>query len=257
MLQGLPLDIDAFTNTVAASDTKRGKAIGTTSFSVGDTRTVGSIDTGTGTGTAIDIESQRHMAGLGRLFNISHFYQPDIRNKVLPVEKNAESAEVLSRLSHYEAYVGVAGSRLRFRGSDNQSYDLNGYEIQFGARTNDYFGLEFRLGQSDQSAASNRLDGSQVKLDHMISVFARPSLAFADTLRLHTVLGFSSIKRTISGRTQIRQTSSAERDGLSYGVGLQWQWRSHFSLSLDYLNLYDDGDESLQGISFGIAIIHR
>lgn len=199
-----------------------------------------------------------YAAGIGSFFDISHFYQPNIRNEVVAVDESQSQTSVMSTPSHYEAYVGVAGSRLKYRDRDNQDYSLTGYEVKVGARTNDYFGLEFRLGKSDEALADDSLvSGSRVEVDHMISVLARPSFGISDTIRLHAVFGYSSIKRTISDQTDLSQSSSREKAGLSFGIGLQWQWQPSLSVSLDYLNLYDEDDESLQGISLGIALIHR
>lgn len=203
------------------------------------------------------VESKYLALDLGRLFDISHFYQPNIRHQVV-VDDELATVQPTATPQRYEAYFGVAGNRLQYRSDQDLDYSLSGYEIQVGARTNDYFGLEFRVGKSNESEATNSLgQTSTVELDHMISMFARPSLALTDDLRVQAVIGYSSIKRTISGEPALRQRDSSEKRGLSYGLGLQWQWQKNVSVTIDYLNLYDDGDESLDGISIGLSVVHR
>ena len=203
------------------------------------------------------VEAKYLALDLGHFFDISHFYQPNVRHQVV-VDNEQGKVQPVTTPQRYEAYFGVAGNRLQYRSDQDLDYSLSGYEIQVGARTNDYFGLEFRVGKSNESEATSSLgQTSTVELDHMISMFARPSLALTDDLRVQAVIGYSSIKRTISGEPALRQRDSSEKRGLSYGLGLQWQWQKNVSVTIDYLNLYDDGDESLDGISIGLSVVHR
>lgn len=192
------------------------------------------------------------VASLSQFFDLGHYYQF--------WSHQGDAVKSVSRLNKQRksgAYIGVGGQQWQFETSSQQSIQLSGYEVQFGARTNDNFGLEFRLGKTNKGSNDDELFGTtRVKLDHMLSVFARPSIALTSKLRAHGVVGYSSIKRTISAPDTVNNQSSDERDGLSYGVGLQWLVNSQISVTLDYLALYDDDDESVEGVSFGLQLSH-
>lgn len=134
--------------------------------------------------------------------------------------------------------------------------DFSTFGVLAGYRYNKYFALEARVakgtsGYSSTVSFSDTTDGSyQEDINSQISLLVKASYPIYTSLSIYGLAGYTRTEVEVSGTVTTEHpdginfinvpfNSTHSVSGLSYGVGLNYQFTEHLNIYADYQNLPD------------------
>jgi len=120
--------------------------------------------------------------------------------------------------------------------------------IQAGYNFNDYIAVEGRywFGLSDTT-----ITGTDVSLDTW-GLYIKPQYPITNAFNVYALLGYGSAKFDFSKGNL--QYNGDDMDGFSWGVGASYAFTDNVSLFVDYVNIYNDNTDNVNGFTFDDTI---
>ncbi|MDX1693386.1 MAG: porin family protein [Ketobacteraceae bacterium] len=154
----------------------------------------------------------------------------------------AGAALLASNVASAELYGGVnyMAAELEVGSTD---FDLGALYGRFGSQFNENLSGELRVGVG---VSDDEVLGFNVEIDKYFGGYVRGSVPLNDGIMPYIIVGITDVDiDTDAG-------SDSDED-LSYGIGLDFKIDNQLMLNLEYMNMYDDDDVEITGLSIGAA----
>jgi outer membrane autotransporter protein len=168
----------------------------------------------------------------------------------------ALSANAVAADKTGSSYVGAEYTMLTISPDGGPDFDLSALGVRGGYYFNQYFSVEGRLafGISDDSMTeTDPILGTAtltVSLDHSLGVYAVGHIPLTEQFQLYGLVGLTQfsgkIDASISGGPS--GSLSSDDNGLSFGVGAEFDMTKNLSLGVEYVSYITDGD--IEGLSY-------
>lgn len=154
----------------------------------------------------------------------------------------------------YESYVGLHALNLEYsEEAVAEDFNLRAIYARFGARFDDWYAIEWRMGRgvgSDEVSANaeiQELSQGMFYGAYFLSGYTWKSL-FG-----YVLLGASQMKVELTGAGAA--DVELETSGLSYGIGLDLKFSQHFGANIEYTQYTIKNDIDLSGLSAGLSYL--
>lgn len=157
-------------------------------------------------------------------------------------------------------YAGALLSRLDVSDDSGEVGDVSPTAVGFkvGTAINKNFAVEGRVltGLSDDSADFNipSTAAATVNVDvaSVFGVYAKGILPLSDAVSLYGLAGYSRVKLKLEVPAFGGSDASSDSD-VSLGFGADFALNESTSLGLEYMQLYSDGGEKVNGLTLGLS----
>ena len=168
-----------------------------------------------------------------------------------------EPVPVVVPMEMGDFYVGLSYSCLDARQTDGDrrnssiNEDFEAAMFQAGYSINEYFAIEGRYwyGIEESIIVNDRLN-TDSNID-IWGIYAKPMYPVMEGLDIYGLLGYASASYDLS------RSSLDDRDGFSWGAGLEYTFSNNIKLFADYASIYQDSatynDESINTYNFGVG----
>lgn len=151
------------------------------------------------------------------------------------------------------SYAGVQYATIGYDESGFDEFNPTGLVGRFGHFVADNFAVEGRIGfgLAEDSQTISGIDVS-LEVDNLFGVYGVGYLPFNDKVSGYALLGFTTASMTAKATDGINSASaSADDDGLSFGIGGQFDVTDKASLNIEYTQYLDGSNYKADAFSFG------
>lgn len=142
---------------------------------------------------------------------------------------------------HANQYIGIDGSSLSLDGDSGESVNTIGVRVRMGLRLSELFDLEAHFGGGNDSS-TRTFDELSVAY---FGLYLKGHLPLGRRSALYLLAGGAGVELTqFIGRSKF----SANRNGLSYGFGLETRLSEYWDVSADFVR-YSLNDENFSEVS--------
>lgn len=140
-----------------------------------------------------------------------------------------------------DGYIGIDGSSISLNSDNEDDINPRGARLRLGIRVSESFDLEahFGGGTDDSTSSFDELSVSYLGL------YLKGYIPIGQRSALFVMAGGAGVELT---QTIGRSEFSADRNGFSYGFGLETQLSKFWDLSADYIR-YTLDDENFSEVS--------
>lgn len=127
---------------------------------------------------------------------------------------------------------------------------------RFGYFITENFAIEARAGTgvADDSINVSGVDVA-IELNRLLSIYGVGKMSVSENVSAYGLIGYSSAKVTATATNVVNSPSSSAYDnGLSYGIGIQFDAGKNFNYNAEYTNYLDGSDYDLSAFSVGLSV---
>ena len=159
-----------------------------------------------------------------------------------------------------DLYVGISYSCLDSRQTDGNrvntsiNEDFEAAMFQAGYSFNEYIAIEGRFWYGlEETLFVNDTINNESNIN-IWGIYAKPMYPVTEAIDIYALLGYASASYDLS------VSSLEDRDGFSWGAGLEYTFSNNIKLFADYASIYQDSasgyalnDDSINTYNFGIG----
>lgn len=148
-------------------------------------------------------------------------------------------------------YAGgnISGVDLSVTGGPDDLSLVTGY-ARFGARFDDYFSLEWRIGTGLQDDDIDVLGvNSEVSLDLFYGAYVLGGLPVTEDIYPYVLIGYTQAEVELNSRDS---SDEYEEHDVSFGVGINFDVSNQFAINLEYLQYLKEDGVELSGPALGV-----
>ena len=159
----------------------------------------------------------------------------------------------LSASAWSDNYFGLNLSKVDF---DTDLLDeepsMTALYLRGGTAITDFLDAEVRLGigiGNDEQETPGSAINTEAEVAGMAGAFLRGHLSVIDFATPYVLLGWSHVEVGIAGPGA---NSDEKEDGLSYGLGVDFNFSELFGINVEYITWSDNDDAEITGLSTGV-----
>ena len=149
--------------------------------------------------------------------------------------------------SYADRYIGIDGTSISLEGENEEDINPVGVRLRMGMRMNEWLDFEAHFGGGEDDSI-NSFDELRVVY---LGLFLKGYLPIGQRSNLYVLAGGTGVELT---QTIGRREFSVERNGFSYGVGLETRLSKYWDLSADYIRYTLDNESfsEMSAINLGL-----
>ena len=174
-------------------------------------------------------------------------------NTQLPRLLAAAAALSMSASAYSDNYFGLNLSKTELESSElGEDPSMTTLYLRGGTAITDFLDAELRLGigiGNDEQETPGSDINTEAEVAGLAGVYAKGHVSLADFATPYAILGWTHIEVGIGGPGA---NSDEKEDGLSYGIGVDFNFSELFGINVEYITWSDNDDAELTGLSAGV-----
>ena len=159
--------------------------------------------------------------------------------------------------SDFKPYIGLGTGMFHLKYSENRAAGSLGMTtstwgtfLNAGVQYKQYIGAEIRAGLTGSGSSTFPINtiGNALPLDLKIGVnnyfsyLLKPQYPVTDQFKVYGIFGGTAAKFETSSNSGVQLKNSTWKTGVSYGLGLEYQFRLKGSVAVEWIEYWSDVD---------------